>query len=56
MKKGSRKGADELRAEYNRSDLGRLTRGKYAQRVADATNVVVLDPPACRRHSRKIAP
>jgi hypothetical protein len=44
MKKGSRKGTDELRAEYKRSDLGRLTRGKYAQRVADSTNVVVLDP------------
>ena len=43
MKKGSRRGTDELRAEYKRSDLGRLTRGKYAQRVADATNVVVLD-------------
>jgi hypothetical protein len=55
MKKSSRKGTDELRAEYKRSDLGRLTRGKYAQRVADATNVVVLDS-LCRRHSRMIAP
>ena len=44
MKKTSRKGTSELRTEYKRSDLGRLTRGKYAQRVADATNVVVLDP------------
>src|SRR5882724_7833708 len=44
MKKTSRKGTNELRTEYKRSDLGRLTRGKYAQRVADATNVVVLDP------------
>ena len=44
MKKTSRKGSNELRTEYKRSDLGRLTRGKYAQRVADATNVVVLDP------------
>jgi hypothetical protein len=44
MKKTSRKATDELRAEYKRSDLGRLARGKYAQRVAEATNVVVLDP------------
>ena len=44
MKKTSRKGTDEPRPEYKRSDLGRLVRGKYAQRVAEATNVVVLDP------------
>jgi len=44
MKKTSRKGTDQLRPEYKRSDLGRLVRGKYAQRVAEATNVVVLDP------------
>jgi hypothetical protein len=44
MKKKSRKVPDELRAEYKRSDLGRLTRGKYARRVAESTNVVVLDP------------
>jgi hypothetical protein len=43
MKKTSRKGTDELRPGYKRSDLGRLARGKYAQRVAEATNVVVLD-------------
>jgi hypothetical protein len=44
MKKASRKRGDELRAEYKRSDLGPLARGKYAKRVSDATNVVVLDP------------
>jgi hypothetical protein len=44
MKKTSRKGTDQVRPEYKRSDLGRLVRGKYAQRVAEATNVVVLDP------------
>ena len=43
MKKASRKKADELRTEYKRSDLGPLVRGKHAQRVAEATNVVVLD-------------
>ena len=44
MKKGCRKKSDELRAEHKRSDLGRLARGKYAQRVTESTNVVVLDP------------
>lgn len=44
MKKASRKPTDELRPEYKRSDFGRLQRGKYAQRLAEATNVVVLDP------------
>jgi hypothetical protein len=44
MKKASRKTTDELRPEYKRSDFGRLLRGKYAQRVDEATNVVVLDP------------
>ena len=44
MKKASRKITDELRPEYKRSDFGPLVRGKHAQRVAEATNVVVLDP------------
>jgi hypothetical protein len=44
MKKASRKPTDELRPEYKRSDFGRLQRGKYVQRLAEATNVVVLDP------------
>jgi hypothetical protein len=48
MKKASRKTADELRAEYKRSDLGPLVRGKYAQRVAEATNVVVLEPQVAK--------
>jgi hypothetical protein len=43
MKKGRRKPTDELRSEYKRSDFGSLVRGKYAQRVAEETNVVVLD-------------
>jgi len=45
MKKVSRKtkAVDELRPEYKRSDFGVLVRGKYAQRLAEATNVVVLD-------------
>ena len=48
MKKGSRKPTDELRPEYKRSDFGTLVRGEYAQRVAEATNVVVLEPQVAR--------
>ena len=44
MKKANRKSTDELRPEYKRSDFGTLVRGKYAQRAAEATNVVVLEP------------
>ncbi len=48
MKKASRKQADELRPEYKRSDFGSLVRGKYAQRAAEVTNVVVLEPQVAR--------
>jgi hypothetical protein len=48
MKKASRKQTDELRPEYKRSDFGALVRGKYAQRAAQATNVVVLEPQVAR--------
>lgn len=34
---------DELRAEYKRSDFGKLERGKYYKRVMASSNVVVLD-------------
>src|SRR3990167_6812218 len=43
MKKASRRATEDLRAAYKRSDFGTLVRGKYAQRVIEATNVVVLD-------------
>lgn len=48
MKKASRKSGDELRPEYKRSDFGTLVRGKYAQRVAEASNVAVLEPQVAR--------
>jgi hypothetical protein len=47
MKKASGKD-DQLRREYKRSDFGTLVRGKYAQRVAAASNVVVLEPQVAR--------
>jgi hypothetical protein len=48
MKKARRKPNDDLRPEYKRSDFGTLIRGKYAQWVIDATNVVVLDPQVAK--------
>jgi hypothetical protein len=48
MKKASRKRSDELRPEYKRSDFRMLVRGKYAERAAEATNVVVLEPQVAR--------
>ena len=48
MKKASRKPTDDLRPEYKRSDFGTLVRGKYAQRLIEATNVVVLDPQVAK--------
>lgn len=44
MKKAKLEANDWLRAEYKRSDLGQIVRGKYAQRMASESNVVVLDP------------
>jgi hypothetical protein len=42
MKKAKSR-SDELRAEYRRSDFGKLERGKYYERVKASSNVVVLD-------------
>lgn len=35
---------DDLRPEYDRSSLTGGTRGKYAARYQEGTNIVVLDP------------
>ena len=35
---------DELRPEYHREDFGPMTRGKYAARLGESSNIVVLDP------------
>jgi len=45
MKKAKRVRKDELRAEYKRSDFtGSLVRGKYAKRLTESSNIVVLRP------------
>jgi hypothetical protein len=48
MKKARRRPTSELRPEYKRSDFGTLARGKYTGRLAEGTNVVVLDPEVAK--------
>ena len=48
MNKSKRKKSDELRAEYKRSDFGKLVRGKYAAKTTAESNVVVLEPEVAR--------
>jgi len=48
MKKAKLSRVDELRPEYKRSDFGEIVRGKYAQRISQSTNVVVLAPEVAK--------
>ena len=49
MKKDRAPDKDELRAEYKRSDFpGGLVRGKYARRMRESSNVVVLKPEVAK--------
>ena len=48
MKKAKSELNDWGRPEYKRSDFGELVRGKYAKRVRESTNVVVLDPDVAK--------
>lgn len=43
MKK-DKNGSEEIRSEYKREDFGSMERGKYAKRMKESSNVVVLDP------------
>jgi hypothetical protein len=45
MKKVNQKNQDELRSEYKLSDFpGGITRGKFAKRIRESSNIVVLKP------------
>ena len=44
MKKDKSELNDWLRPSYKRSDFKKLERGKYAARVRESTNIIVLDP------------
>lgn len=49
MKKDKKPDKDELRAEYKRSDFpGGLVRGKYAKRMKESSNIVVLRPEVAK--------
>ncbi|HLP59052.1 MAG TPA: hypothetical protein VK186_09490 [Candidatus Deferrimicrobium sp.] len=49
MKKVKQTDKDELRAEYKQSDFpGGLVRGKYAKRMRESSNIVVLKPEVAR--------
>jgi hypothetical protein len=49
MKKAKQADKDELRAEYKRSDFPKgFVRGKYAQRLRESSNIVVLEPEVAR--------
>lgn len=36
--------SDELCPEYRREDFGPMVRGKYAARMKESSNIIVLDP------------
>ena len=49
MKKAKQTDKDEMRAEYKRSDFPKgFVRGKYAERLRESSNVVVLKPEVAR--------
>jgi hypothetical protein len=48
MKKFEPEKSDELRPEYKRSDFGKMVRGKYADRIKEESNVVLLEPDIAR--------
>ncbi len=43
MKKGH-ENSDELRPAYRRAEFGTMVRDKYAARMRESSNIVVLDP------------
>ncbi|MDX6443509.1 MAG: hypothetical protein QOH71_583 [Blastocatellia bacterium] len=48
MKKVKSELNDWSRPEYKRSDFGEMVRGKYAKRIQESTNVIVLDPKVAK--------
>lgn len=47
-KKAKTGGADSLRPEYRRADLGHGVRGKYLQQHTQGTNLVLLQPEVAK--------
>ena len=47
-KQNSAQRTDELRAEYDLSELGPPVKGKYAKRYKAGTNIAVLSPEVAK--------
>ena len=45
----------EMRAEYTRADLGKLTRGKFHNQVTASSNVVILDSAVAKEFPNSVA-
>ncbi len=48
MKKAKSELNDWARPEYTRADFAELVRGKYAKRIRESTNVIVLEPEVAK--------
>ena len=48
MKKGKSELNDWMRPSYKRSDFKTIERGKYAPRLRESTNIIVLDPEVAK--------
>ena len=48
MKKGKSELNDWMRSSYKRSDFKNIERGKYAARLRESTNIIVLDPEVAK--------
>ncbi len=53
MKENDMNAIDELRPEYQRSDFGKLERGKYASQLLEEINFIVLETDATRTSQSK---
>jgi len=48
MRKGKSEPNDWMRPSYKRSDFKKIERGKYAARLRESTNIIVLDPEVAK--------
>jgi len=55
MKKAKSQEEDDLRSEYSRSDFGKMVRGKYAARIAEESNIIVLDKDVAKSFPNDLA-
>ncbi len=51
----SSSGDSDIRAEYSRTDFGKLTRGRFHKQVVEASNVVILDSSVAKEFPNSVA-